>query len=53
MVRIRTGLPFKERNCLGIEAPNRVPLPPATMIAIVFMLTVISKHKINEKIGSA
>ena len=31
IVCIRTGLPAKSRNCLGISAPIRLPLPPATI----------------------
>ena len=51
MVRIRIGLPPSSRNCLGNSAPNRVPLPPATIIAIVLISLYFSDRKVNEKFG--
>ena len=33
MVRISTGRPQSGKNCFGMLLPNRVPLPPATIIA--------------------
>lgn len=33
MVRMRTGRPARGRNCFGMAAPMRLPLPPATIIA--------------------
>src|SRR5690242_1387092 len=32
------GVPFNSRNCFGLEPPNRVPLPPATIIATFMRL---------------
>jgi len=38
MVCIKIGLPFANKNCLGVLLLNLVPDPPATINAEVIML---------------
>ena len=35
IVRASTGMPSRNRNCLGRAPPARLPLPPATMMTPV------------------
>jgi hypothetical protein len=53
MVRIKMGRPPSSRNCLGSSDPKRVPLPPATMIAIVLITNVnFAATKIVQNLGN-
>ena len=38
MVCIKIGLPFANKNCLGVLLLNLIPDPPATINAEVVML---------------
>src|SRR2546430_8214377 len=50
-LRITMGVPFSSRNCLGVSAPMRVPMPAAgKMAAIRLMLEAASAYVPQRRI---
>jgi hypothetical protein len=43
------GFPANNKNCLGKLLSIRVPLPPATIKAVLFMVFVFYFFKINSQ----